>query len=215
MVFKRRDKRPFWIILRDFLWPRGGWTRAFHYVKHRLRRLPDTPHRIARGIAAGVFTVFTPFYGLHFVVAATLAWILRGNILASLLGTFVGNPLTYIPIGVICLQTGHFLLGRPPRPEGEIRDGIAIKFLHAADDLKDNFAAIFTDRQAEWHGLSIFYHEIFFPYMIGGIIPGLIAAAAAYYVSLPLIKAYQARRRGAIQAKLKAIKAKTHKVEGR
>ena len=31
----------------EFLWPRGGWARAYYYVKHRLKRLPDTPERIA------------------------------------------------------------------------------------------------------------------------------------------------------------------------
>ena len=62
MVFKRRDKRTWWQAISDFVWPKGGWARAFHYVKHRLRRLPDPPHRIARGIFAGIFvTFFTVF----------------------------------------------------------------------------------------------------------------------------------------------------------
>ena len=75
MVFRRRDRRPWWKVIAGFLWPKGGWGRAFTYVRHRLNRLPDPPDRIARGIFAGVFTTFTPFYGLHFIVAATLAWI--------------------------------------------------------------------------------------------------------------------------------------------
>ncbi|HEY9022386.1 MAG TPA: DUF2062 domain-containing protein, partial [Paracoccaceae bacterium] len=54
MVFKRRDKRPLWKIVAEFFWPRGGWTRAAQYVRHRLHRLPDTPEKIARGIFAGV-----------------------------------------------------------------------------------------------------------------------------------------------------------------
>jgi hypothetical protein len=76
-----------WQALVDVLWPKGGWTRAATYVKHRLNRLPDSPHRIARGIMAGVFTVFTPFYGLHFFMAAGFALLLRGNVVAALLGT--------------------------------------------------------------------------------------------------------------------------------
>ena len=88
MVFKRRDRRSIWTTLCEALWPRGGWTRAARYVQHRLHRLPDPPERIARGIFAGVLTTFTPFYGLHFVTAAILAWVMRGNILASLLSTF-------------------------------------------------------------------------------------------------------------------------------
>ncbi|MBR9762063.1 MAG: DUF2062 domain-containing protein [Rhodobacteraceae bacterium] len=216
MVFKRRDRRPYWKIIFEFFWPRGGWARAFHYVKHRLRRLPDTPETIARGIFAGVFTVFTPFYGMHFVVAALIATLLRGNILAALLATFVGNPLTYVPIGVISLQLGYWMLGLShPRggPGAVHHDGIAHgfggKFLAAADDLKDNIWALFTDVDANWHGLAAFYHEIFFPYLIGGILPGVIAALVAYYISVPLIRAYQARRKGALKAKLAAMRAKS------
>ncbi|WP_010137400.1 DUF2062 domain-containing protein [Oceanicola sp. S124] len=228
MVFKRRDRRPYWRIIFEFFWPRGGWARAFHYVKHRLRRLPDTPETIARGIFAGLFTVFTPFYGMHFVVAALVATLVRGNILAALLATFVGNPLTYVPIGVISLQIGYWLLGMqqgrgpgvpggpdlpPPFGGPAHHDGIAHgfggKFLAAADDLKDNIWALFTDVDANWHGLTVFYHEIFFPYMIGGVIPGVVAGLVGYYVSVPLIRAYQARRKGALKAKLAAIRAKS------
>jgi len=216
LVFKRRDRRPVWQIVLDFLWPRGGWARAFHYVKHRLRRLPDSPDRIARGIFAGIFTVFTPFYGLHFVTAAIISKLVRGNILASLLATFVGNPLTYVPIGLISIQTGYFLLGRPPRPDGEVHRTFGGKFADAAVDLKDNLIALVTSRDADWHGLLVFYHEIFFPYMIGGIIPGIVFGLIGYYVSLPLIRAYQARRRGALQERVKRIKsAKAAKAEGK
>ncbi|MBC7133447.1 MAG: DUF2062 domain-containing protein [Roseovarius sp.] len=205
MIFRRRDKRPWWRIVAEFVWPRGGWGRAFTYVKHRLHRLPDPPERIARGIFAGVFTTFTPFYGLHFVVAGTLAWILRGNIPAALLGTFFGNPLTYLPIGVVSLQTGHAILGRPRPHEDEISRSLGGKFLDAGEDLKNNALSLFTDRVADWHGLGIFYHEVFLPYLIGGIIPGIIAGLAAYYLSLPVIAAYQKRRRLARAARWQAI----------
>ena len=208
MVFKRRDRRPFWKVLADFFWPKGGWTRAATYVKHRLNRLPDPPHRIARGIMAGVFTVFTPFYGLHFLIAAGLALLLRGNVVAALLGTFVGNPLTYVPIGVISLQTGHALLGRPSLAEHELNRSLGGKFVDAGDDLWRNLQSVFTDRSADWTSLHLFYDEVFFPYMIGGILPGIVTALAAYYISLPVITAYQNRRRGLLKAKWAAMKEK-------
>ena len=44
--------------------------------------------------------------------------------------------------------------------------------------------------------------------MIGGLIPGIIAATIAYYLSVPLIRAYQRRRKGMIRAKFEAIKKK-------
>ncbi|WP_223421384.1 DUF2062 domain-containing protein [Tateyamaria pelophila] len=206
MVFKRRDRKPLFRAVLESLWPRGGWGRAFQYVKHRVRRLPDAPERIARGIWAGVFTTFTPFYGAHFVVAGAIATALRGNILASLMATFFGNPLTYVPIGLISLQTGHWLLGSDLSEEHE-RSFIG-KFVDAGGDLWLNLKALVTGHPQDWTGLAVFFDEIFFPYLIGGIAPGIIAATICYYVSVPLIRAYQHRRKGAMKAKLEILKAK-------
>jgi uncharacterized protein (DUF2062 family) len=200
----------------DFFWPRGGWARAFHYIKHRLRRLPDPPHRIARGVFAGIFVTFSPFFGLHFFFAAALAWIMRGNIVAALLSTFVGNPLTFVLIAASSLQTGYFLLGMRA-PDGETAErSLGGKFVDAGTDLKHNLWAMFTEEPADWSHLQLFYDEVFFPYMIGGLVPGLIAGLIGYYVSLPLIQAYQNRRKGTLKAKLAALKEKAaHKADVR
>lgn len=174
-------------------------------MKHRVRRLPDTPEKISRGIWAGVFTTFTPFYGLHFVVAALIARLMRGNILASLLATFFGNPLTYIPIAAASLNTGHWLLGT--RPQTGFEQSLGEKFLGAGRDLWHNFRSIFTHERAEWRQLHLFYDEVFYPYMVGGVIPGIIAATIVYYLSVPVIRAYQNRRRKALRAKLERLKS--------
>lgn len=190
----------------ETLYPRGGWSRAAQYITHRLQRLPDPPHRIARGIFAGVFTTFTPFYSVHFFIAAGIALALRGNVLAALLATFFGNPLTYIPIAIVSLKTGHFLLGTEFDPE--INKSLLRNFADAGHDLYSNFLAAFTRDEADWTNLRIFYDEVFFPYMIGGIIPGLVAGIAAYYVALPLITAYKKARRGRLKKKLETLRAK-------
>lgn len=209
MVFKRRERRPAWKVVAHALWPRGGWGRAAIYVRHRLNRLPDSPEKIARGIFCGVFTTFTPFYGLHFFLAVFFALILRGNVVAALLGTFFGNPLTYVPIGVISMTTGYWMLGieRDPAHHGTL----GYKFMHAGDDLWDNFIALFTSAEPHWDGLAIFYHEVFYPYMVGGVVPGIVAGLICYWLSVPLIRAYQNRRRGVLAAKLAAIKARKAK----
>ncbi|MEP2531123.1 DUF2062 domain-containing protein [Shimia sp.] len=206
MVFKRRDRRPIHKIVAEFFYPRGGWKRAFYYVRHRLHRLPGSPEFIARGIWCGVFTTFTPFFSLHFVVAIVLARLVSGNMLAALLGTFFGNPLTYLPIGIVSLKTGHFLLGT------EFHEGahqsLTAKFANAFADLWHNLWSIFDGHSADWRGLKIFYDEVFFPYMIGGIIPGIITATVVYYLSVPLIRAYQKRRANRIKKKIAKARAK-------
>ena len=215
MVFKRRDRRSIISILLRFFWPKGGWRRAFHYVQYRLRRLPDSSQKISRGIWAGLFTTFTPFYGLHFLTAAIIARALKGNILAALLATFFGNPLTYVPIGVVSLQTGHFFLGTDYVPLREGGKSILEKFLDAGADLQQNVLAFVKGVDTDWSRLEIFYQEVFFPYMIGGIIPGLIIASMGYYLSEPIIRAYQNRRKGFLLKKLRALKSRSSNKTGK
>ncbi|KIT14513.1 DUF2062 domain-containing protein [Jannaschia aquimarina] len=205
-MFKRRDRLPIWQSVIFALWPRGGWRRAALYVKHRLRRLPDTPQKISRGIMVGVFTTFTPLYGLHFILAAMLAWVVRGNVMASLLGTFFGNPLTYVPIGVVSLNLGHWMLGT--EFQGEVDEGLFSKFAGAGKDLFWNSWYALSGHPVDWTATHIFWHDVFWPWTVGGIIPGIFAGLASYTIAMPLITAYQRRRRWALKAKLEAIRAR-------
>jgi uncharacterized protein (DUF2062 family) len=208
VVFKRRDKRSLLVTLRESVWPKRGWTRAFHYIKHRINRLPDQPHRIARGIFAGVFISFTPFFGGHFFGAAAIAWLLGGNVLASLLATFFGNPITFPLIAVTSLKLGHLILGHEL---GLHRIGsVGDAFLAAASDLQHNVVAIFTHGHAEWSGLAQFFEDVWLPYLVGGLLPGIVCGLACYYISLPLIDAYQKRRRTRLKERLEKLRAKLH-----
>ncbi len=190
MVFKRRNPRSYAQIVGEFFYPRGGWRRAGVYVIHRLRRLPDPAHRISRGIAAGVFVTFTPFYGLHFVLAALVSWLMRGNILAALLATFVGNPITFPIIATVSVELGSFLMGLPPVPLPKVASAFSL----ASVELWSNFRAMFTAAEADWSHLGIFLRYIFLPYLVGGLIPGIIAGLVAYYASYPIILSYQRGR---------------------
>ena len=67
------SSRPSLSRLREAVLPKRGYRRGVEYLGHRVRRLPDTPHRIALGFACGVFSSFTPFFGLHIVLAAVIA----------------------------------------------------------------------------------------------------------------------------------------------
>ena len=111
MLFRRRQLPTWSETVRILLWPRRNWSRSARYVVYRLWRLRATPHAIALGCACGVFASFTPYLGLHFILAGVLAWVTRGSILASALGTFVGNPLTFPFIWVAGYQLGNWVLG--------------------------------------------------------------------------------------------------------
>jgi uncharacterized protein (DUF2062 family) len=191
VVFKRRDPRTYAQIVREFVYPKGGIRRSAQYVIHRMRRLPDQPHRIARGVFAGTFVNFPPLYGVQMLSAAALAWLLRGNIIAALLATFLSNPLTTPFIATLSVTLGHWMLGiEAPMTFTTVY----VAFTDAGAQLWHNLLAPFSDDVAHWDKLIEFFWFVFWPYTIGSIIPGLIASFATYYLSLPLIHAYQRLR---------------------
>jgi len=190
-VFKRRKKRTYPQRFADGIYPRGGWIRAASYMLHRLRRLPDRPHRIARGVAAGVFVCFTPFYGFHFVLATMLSFFIQGNYLAAILATFFGNPITFPIIATISVDLGSWMLGLPG---GLQLPGIVREFSNASVELWFNVTAMFTSEVTQWSNLSVFFHQVFLPYLVGGIIPGIITGGVAYMLTRPAIAAYQTTR---------------------
>ncbi len=209
MVFKRRKQLswPQWLV--ESVYPRSGWRRASSYIAHRLRRLPDTPQKIARGIGVGVYVSFTPFFGFHFLVATALAIMLRGNVIAALLATFFGNPLTFPLIATGSLTLGHKLLGLA----GEFAADKSIfqLFKNTAADFLYNFKALFTAQQADWSGLDEFFFSVFVPYLVGGMIPGIAFGVTAYLLSRPVISAYQKRRKGHLMARWKQRRANARK----
>lgn len=180
-----------WPWLREQVYPSGGFVRATRYVMHRMSRLPDDPYRVARGVFAGCLVGFLPLPGLQFVAAWGAAKLMRGNILAALLGTFNTNPVTTPFFAVFAMSFGHWLLGVESALSARaIGDAFAV----AGSDLWNNFLAIFGPRTAHWDGLIRFWNDIYVPYFIGALIPGVILSAIAYYLTVPLVKAYQKRR---------------------
>lgn len=206
MVFRRRDKQPWGPWLREWVYPRNGWTRAFNYIMHRVKRLPDTPHKIALGFAIGAAMSFSPFFGFHIIFAAMLAFAVRGNVLASVIGTFFGNPLTFPFIGVISYRLGLYLLGLDQTDTAW--HTLSHGFGEALQTLRDNLMALFTPKSVSWQGFDEFFHTVFMPYLVGGAIPAFIVGALTYFVTKPLIKAYQKRRKGRLVAKWNEIRAK-------
>jgi len=179
MIFKRREKLPLWDRIREVLYPRKGFWRGMRYIRKRLHRLPDSPHRIALGFACGAVASFTPLFGFHIVIAAGLGYVVGGNILAAAFGTIVGNPVTFPFIAAASLNTGWLLVGG------------AAETTH-------------TDFSLGWLVENI--EDIFLPYMVGGILPGLVCGAVCYWIIGPIVEAYQDRRRKRLAKKAEAIR---------
>lgn len=181
------------------VYPRGGFMRAIRYNWHRLRRLPDPPHRIARGVFAGTFVNFPPIFGFQIVAAAGLAYLMRGNILAAILATLLSNPVTTPLIALVSLELGHWILGSS---EGVSLNGVFAAFAAAGGDLWHNILAVFTREDAHWEGLLLFWRRIYLPYLIGSILPGILCSLLLYWLTVPALTAYQALRRRRLQKRI-------------
>lgn len=110
-MFKHRAKQTLFEKFCNVFWPSVGWKHYVKYLFLRLSRLKGSPRSLAVGIACGVAISFTPFVGFHIVLAAITAFLLRGNVLASALGTVAGNPWTFPFIWISILYTGRKILG--------------------------------------------------------------------------------------------------------
>lgn len=183
MLFRRRAAPSWSERVRTAVWPRRSWRRSARYVSKRIMRIKATPHGIAAGVAGGVFASFTPFIGLHLLLGCAVAVVLRGNLLAAVLGTAVGNPLTFPLIWSVTYAVGRGVLG-------VLAPGSVVHTTAGGDVLSQSFDAI---------------GPLILPMVIGGIPIGLVAGGVSYAGVWYLVRGYQTRRRHAhLQAKAAA-----------
>ena len=174
MLFGRRKPTALGERIRISLWPRRSWSRSLKYVFHRLHRLRSTPHAIALGCACGVLVSFTPFLGFHFVIAGLLSWFSRASIIASALGTFMGNPITFPFIWMGAYKLGTYTLAKEPVHEVVLME----------PSLSGNF--LLTSVEQLW--------SLVLPLTVGGIPLGFITAMICYFPVKRAVEVYQLRR---------------------
>ena len=90
--------------------PKLNWQRQCRYYYLRCIRQRGSAKAIARGLAAGVFAGLFPLFGLQTIIGVALAALFKGNKLMAAAGTWVSNPLTYVPIYFFNFRVGQRLL---------------------------------------------------------------------------------------------------------
>tara|TARA_B100002051_G_scaffold136338_1_gene129505 strand:+ start:1001 stop:1705 length:705 start_codon:yes stop_codon:yes gene_type:complete len=211
-LFKRRERRSIFRFFYEVVFSLKGISRAIEYVGIRLKRIPDTPHKISLGMSCGIFASFTPLFGLHFLIAGLLSYLLRANVLASLIGTFVGNPITFPIITVFNLKLGEWLLGSSEYSSG---DGGKI-FEGFLDFIFLIYKSFFTEGSIGENSvprMNEFLNGVFIPYSLGGLILGIFSAIISYFLLRSLVSTYQ-KKRDALKAKRskKKLLRKIHEI---
>jgi hypothetical protein len=148
----------------------------------RLLALDDPPERTALAFSVGVFIAFSPFLGLHTIMATVLALLFRFNKVAIYAGTFINNPfLTLVPIILASYAVGAFLTGRPVSlpPEG-------LELLRHPRLLTADY----------WRALLAEFWVVLMPFTVGGMVLSVVCSLAAYPATLKILRANQRRKSG-------------------
>ena len=152
----------------------------FRKTFRRLLAIDDPPERTALAFAIGVFIAFSPFLGLHTIMATAVAFMFRFNKIAIYAGTFINNPfLTLVPIIILSYAVGAFLLGQPMSiPE----EGLAL--------LKN--PQIFSGDY--YRLLFIQSWNIVWPFSVGATALSVVCSLLAYPLTLRMLRAYRRRK---------------------
>ena len=136
------------------------------YAVHRLSRLPAVPIASALCLRCGIS--FTPLMG-SFPEHALLSILMRGNVLASALGT-IGNPWTFPFIWAWTFTFGRWLIGHSRELE-PLPEHISLGYI--LDHLD----------------------EVFIPMLVGSLPTAVAAWFLAYVITFRIVRGYQRARR--------------------
>lgn len=173
MILGRRNPVGFGERVRTMLWPRSSFARSARYFGKRALRLQASPHAVGAGVACGVFISFLPIPGFHVVLAALLAWLISANAVAAVLGTAVGNPLSFPLLWGVDYEVGRLIL------DGGASDG-----------------AMPLDIGAALSGLDVatLWGPVLKPIVIGSVPLGLVCALVAYGLTRRAVSVVRDRR---------------------
>ena len=146
--------------------PRWQWL---HSAYLHIVRMKGKPEYLARGLAAGVFAGFFPFFGLQTILGIAIAILIRGKKLLAVAGTWVSNPLTYIPMFLFNYKVGRWLLGT-------------------------EHPSISKDSLLAWESIVDLGAEVAITLLVGCFVMGIMGAIASYFIGIWLIRRWRRRQ---------------------
>lgn len=152
----------------------------FRTAFRRLLAIDDPPERTALAFSIGVFIAFSPFLGLHTIMATAIAFLFRFNKIAIYTGTFINNPFfTLVPIIIVSYAVGAVVLGRPWHIPDEGLELLRNPELFSGD----YYRRIFVE---SWN--------IVWPFSVGATVLSVVCSVLAYPITLGALRAYQRRK---------------------
>ena len=138
-----------------------------HRLKVGLKQIltvKEPPRRIAAAFAMGIFIGMSPFLGIHTVLGLALAWQLKLNKFVTLIGVYVTNPWTIVPIYSFGTWVGAKVMG-----------------LH-------NIIPAIDWSHITFLGIIENFKPLLLPFLIGSLLVGSIASVVAYMTIYGLVR---------------------------
>ena len=152
----------------------------FRAAFRRLLAIDDPPERTALAFSIGVFIAFSPFLGLHTIMATVVAFLFRFNKIAIYTGTFINNPFfTLVPIIIASYAVGAFILGRPLSIPDEGLELLKNPRIFTGDYYRQLFLQ-------SWN--------IVWPFSVGATALSVVCSVLAYPLTLRALRAYHRKR---------------------
>ena len=138
-----------------------------------LLHIQDSPERTAAAFALGVFFGFSPFLGLHTLLAIVVAFLLNMNRVAVLMGVYSNLPWFLAPYYAIATMVGSELTGKRPPPDFRLQLGRLFELSLFQEDF--------------WRRLIIVMRPLLWPYTVGSMLCAMMLATAAYHLALAFV----------------------------
>ncbi|MDQ2871374.1 MAG: DUF2062 domain-containing protein [Acidobacteriota bacterium] len=187
---------------------RWRWRRRWKVLVLDLLGREESPERVAAAIGLGVAIGFSPFIGLHLVMALALAFLFRLNKLDAVLGTLTGNVPTWGVVFPLGFRLGRTILRYDRR---------IVPRLNLEPLLHSDFTWIFHPV----HTLHVvFGHRALWPRLLSFVVGTTILAVAlgflAALITVGILRAYHRRHpRVAIRAANRRRAVEEGETEGR
>jgi uncharacterized protein (DUF2062 family) len=159
------------------------WKRLRDFFIYRVLHVDDTPHRIALGVAIGMFVTWTPTIGFQMILTVLICWLVRANKAVGVPFVWLSNPLTIVPIYYPNYVVGCWFVG------GDFAD---FDFIEAMT--RELPAGWWAKIIAWWSNMGQALWRVFVPLWVGSIIVGLIIGVMTYPLVYWAVVAYRRHR---------------------
>jgi uncharacterized protein (DUF2062 family) len=140
-----------------------------------LLHIHDSPRRTAAAFALGVFFGFSPFLGLHTVLALAVAFLFDLNRIAVLIGVYSNLPWIIAAYYGLTTAIGAWLLhtNLPPGFGQRVAELFTLSLFHV------DF----------WRAVAHDMRPLFWPYFVGSLLGAVLVSALSYYLTLGFLEA--------------------------